>query len=116
MVMLTSVRPIVENGATVWAPSTKQKWAAIDDGVQTDIIKCAMRVGHERRPCTHAVLDEWGVKPMHMRMHVYICCHSCPSINAIGPAPLRGRLKNINRSTMLWSIIRKISLLDMQLR
>jgi hypothetical protein len=67
IVMLTCVRPIVEYGAEVWAPSTKQKWAAIDR-VQTDIIKCAMRVGHER-PCTHAVLAEWGVKPMHMWMH-----------------------------------------------
>ena len=36
--------------------------------MQTDIIKCAMRVGHER-PCTHAVLADWGVKPMHMWMH-----------------------------------------------
>jgi hypothetical protein len=67
IVILTCVRPIVEYGAEVWAPSTKQKWAAIDR-VQTDIIKCAMRVGHER-PCTHAVLAEWGVKPMHMWMH-----------------------------------------------
>jgi hypothetical protein len=37
IVMLTCVRPIVEYGAEVWAPSTKQKWAAIDR-VQTDII------------------------------------------------------------------------------
>jgi hypothetical protein len=50
------MRPIVEYGAEVWALSTKQKWAAIDC-VQTDIIKCAMRVGRER-PCTHAVLAE----------------------------------------------------------
>jgi hypothetical protein len=61
IVMLTCVRPIVEYGDEVWAPSTKQKWAAIGC-VQTDIIKCAMRVGHER-PYTHAVLAEWGVKP-----------------------------------------------------
>ena len=27
-----------------------------------------MRVAHEK-PCTHAVLAEWGVKPMHMWMH-----------------------------------------------
>jgi hypothetical protein len=33
-------------------------------------------------------------------LYIHICCHSCPSINAIGPAPLRGGLKNINRSTM----------------
>jgi hypothetical protein len=58
IVMLTCVRPIVGYGAEVWAPSTKQKWAAIDC-MQTDIIKCAMRVGHER-PCTHAVPAEWG--------------------------------------------------------
>jgi hypothetical protein len=67
IVLLTCVRPIFEYAAEVWAPTTKQKWAAIDR-VQTDIIKCAMRVGHER-PCTHAVLAEWGVKPMHMWMH-----------------------------------------------
>ena len=67
IVMLTCVRPIVEYGAEIWAPGTKQKWAAIDR-VQSDIIKCAMRVGHEK-PCTHAVLAEWGVKPMHMWMH-----------------------------------------------
>jgi hypothetical protein len=54
--MLASVRPIVECGAEVWAPSTRQKWAAIDR-VQTDIIiKCAMRVGHER-PCTSSFLS-----------------------------------------------------------
>ena len=67
IVMLTCVRPIIEYGAEVWAPTTVQKWAAIDR-VQTDIIKCAMRVAHEK-PCTHAVLAEWGVKPMHMWMH-----------------------------------------------
>jgi hypothetical protein len=67
IVMLTCVRPIIEYGAEVWAPTTVQKWAAIDR-VQTDIIKCAMHVAHEK-PCTHAVLAEWGVKPMHMWMH-----------------------------------------------
>jgi hypothetical protein len=67
IVMLTCVRPIIEYGAEVWAPTTAQKWAAIDR-VQTDIIKCAMRVAREK-PCTHAVLAEWGVKPMHMWMH-----------------------------------------------
>jgi hypothetical protein len=67
IVMLTCVRPIIEYGAEVWAPTTMQKWAAIDR-VQTDIIKCAMRIAHEK-PCTHAVLAEWGVKPMHMWMH-----------------------------------------------
>jgi hypothetical protein len=72
------MRPIVEYGAEVWAPSTKQKWAAIDRG-QTDIIKCAMRVGHEM-PCTHAVLAELDVKPMHMWMHacygVFLSCEA----------------------------------------
>jgi hypothetical protein len=79
IVMLTCVRPIVEYGAEVRVPSTKQKWAAAIDRVQTDNIKCAMRVGHER-PCTHAVLAEWGVKPMHMWMHacaIYGVFFSC---------------------------------------
>jgi hypothetical protein len=41
-----------------------------------------------------------------------ICCHACPSINAIGPAPLRGGLKNINRGTMLICIANAPSLLQ----
>jgi hypothetical protein len=30
-----------------------------------------------------------------------ICCHSCPSIDAIGLAPLRGGLKTINNSSTI---------------
>jgi len=67
IIMLTCVRPIVEYGAEVWAPATVQKWTAIDR-LQSDIIKIAMRNAHEK-PCTHALLAEWGVKPMHMWMH-----------------------------------------------
>jgi hypothetical protein len=26
---------------------------------------------------------------VYCQLYIYICCHSCPSINAIGPAPLR---------------------------
>jgi hypothetical protein len=46
------------------------------------------------------------------QVYIYTCCHSCPSINAIGPAPLRGGLKNINRSTMLICIANAPSLLQ----
>jgi exonuclease III len=66
IVMLTCVRPIIEFGAEVWWPS-KQQLAKIDR-VQTGIIKCAMRVTKEK-PCSHAVLAEWGVKPLHMWLH-----------------------------------------------
>jgi hypothetical protein len=45
-------------------------------------------------------------------IYKYICCHSCPSINAIGPTPLRGGLKNINRSAMLICIANAPSLLQ----
>jgi hypothetical protein len=45
-------------------------------------------------------------------IYMCVCCHSCPSINAIGPAPLRGGLKNINRSTMLICIANAPSLLQ----
>ena len=67
IVLLTCVRPIIEFGAEVWAPTTANQWNKIDR-VQTDIIKCAMRIAKEN-PCSRAVLAEWGVKPMHMWLH-----------------------------------------------
>lgn len=67
IVLLTCVRPILEYGAEVWAPSTANQWSKLDR-VQTDIIKCAMRVTKEN-PCSRAVLAEWGLKPMHMWLH-----------------------------------------------
>jgi len=66
IVMLTCVRPIIEHGAEVWWP-TKQQMARIDR-IQTNIIKCAMRISKEK-PCSHAILAEWGVKPLHMWLH-----------------------------------------------
>ena len=67
IVLLTCVRPILEYGAEVWAPTTVNQWGKLDR-VQTDIIKCAMRITKEN-PCSRAVLAEWGVKPMHMWLH-----------------------------------------------
>ncbi|KAF6255176.1 hypothetical protein COO60DRAFT_1536644 [Scenedesmus sp. NREL 46B-D3] len=64
ILLLTCVRPIVEYGSEVWFPSTARQLQLIDK-VQTDIIKCAMRCGKER-PCSSALLAEWGVKPLHM--------------------------------------------------
>ncbi|KAF6255902.1 hypothetical protein COO60DRAFT_1532239 [Scenedesmus sp. NREL 46B-D3] len=67
ILLLTCVRPIVEYGSEVWFPSTARQLQLIDK-VQTDIIKCAMRCGKER-PCSSALLAEWGVKPLHMWLH-----------------------------------------------
>ena len=67
IVLLTCIRPVVEYGSEVWFPSTARQLQQIDQ-VQTDIIKCAMRCGKER-PCSSAVLAEWGVKPLHMWLH-----------------------------------------------
>ena len=67
IVMLTCVRPIIEYGAEVWWPCNEQQLAKIDR-VQTGIIKTAMRITKEK-PCSHAVLAEWGVKPLHMWLH-----------------------------------------------
>ncbi|KAF6264726.1 hypothetical protein COO60DRAFT_1482140 [Scenedesmus sp. NREL 46B-D3] len=67
ILLLTCVRPIVEYGSEVWFPSTARQ-LQLSDKVQTDIIKCAMRCGKER-PCSSALLAEWGVKPLHMWLH-----------------------------------------------
>jgi hypothetical protein len=70
-------------------------------------------LGLEQFPCSmQARPVQYFYRDIVQGIYIYICCHSCPSINAIGPAPLRGGLKNINRSTMLICIANAPSLLQ----
>jgi hypothetical protein len=74
----------------VHALTTEQQRAAVDP-VQTDIIKCAMCVGHEQA-CTHAVLAKLGVKAMRTWMHLpwmEYCLSSCEAYVGQGIVCLR---------------------------
>lgn len=64
ILLLSLIRPILEYGSEVWWPSTARHSDLLNK-VQTDIIKSAMRCGHEN-PCSIAVLAEWGLKPLNM--------------------------------------------------
>jgi hypothetical protein len=64
IVILTCLRPTAEYRAEGWAASKTGLQLIVCKLMTSSSVQCVWAM-HER-PCTHAVLAEWGVKPMHI--------------------------------------------------